>query len=224
MLNVSLLYCRRIPYSLSHQGSPSCTSTYILLVFLTKGLFAPLGTFSRIWRLLVVTTGARLLLGISQGRGYTFYNTQGKPHPTQSITQPKTSTVLSLTNSGLHWWHKYSKERFNRVQHISYKTNLWHGCFFYYASFVAVQGIASFLELKIISARRKCKIINLYIHQASWFLQWDKDEPLLNTCHASGIHSTLHKGFHLNLTATCKSCLQAWASPNGQKNWEKCSR
>lgn len=42
--------------------------------------------------------------------------------------------------------------------------------FFYYASFVAVQGTASFLELKIISARRKCKIIDLYIHQASWLL------------------------------------------------------
>ena len=63
----------------------------------------------------------------------------------------------------------------------------------------------SFLELKIISARRKCKTIDFYIHQGGWFLQWDKDEPLLNTCHASGIHSTSHKGFHLNLTATYKS-------------------
>lgn len=149
--------------------------------------------------------GARMLLGISQGCCNTVYNTQGKPHPTQRITQPKTSTGLSLTNSGLHWWHKYSKERFNCIQHISYKTNLWQGCFLYYALFVAAQGTASFLELKIIPARRKCKIIDFYIHQAGWFIQWDKDEPLLNTCHASGIHSTSHTGFHLNLTATCKS-------------------
>ena len=114
--------------------------------------------------------GARMLLGISQGCCYTFYNTQSKPHPTQRITQPKRSTVLSLTNSRLHWWHKYSQKRFNWVQHISYKTNLRQGCFFYYAFFVAVQGIAHSLSWKSSRLGENARqLISTYIRQVGFY-------------------------------------------------------